>query len=142
MGLMRDHAYEHGFVEVDRLFHTALVRLSDNERLIRLYEQVPLPLIIPAHTAQEIWRQGTDKILLIIVDFTSLCLILNPPPPEGGGFAEAESYGLKAFAHGGATRKLSPPSPGSTPSCSRMYAITTSSVTFPLDATKYPRAQR
>ena len=57
-------------------------------------------------------------------------------PAEAGRLAEIVNYGLKSFAHDLVTRKLSPPSSGSVPSCWRMYSWMTSSVTLPLDATK------
>jgi len=52
------------------------------------------------------------------------------------------NYGLKSFAHVLVTLNFSPPSSGSVPSWLRMYSMITSSVTLPLEATKYPRAQK
>lgn len=57
-------------------------------------------------------------------------------PAEAGRLEEIVNYGLKSFVHDLVMRKLSPPSSGSVPSCWRMYSWITSSVTFPLDATK------
>ncbi len=57
-------------------------------------------------------------------------------PAEAGRLEENRGCGLKSFAHDLVTRKLSPPSSGSVPSCWRMYSWITSSVTLPLDATK------
>ena len=37
-----------GFVEADRRFHEALVRLSGNERLTAMFTQAPLPHILPS----------------------------------------------------------------------------------------------
>ncbi len=58
------------------------------------------------------------------------------------GWRKNRCSGLKSCAHDFVIRKLSPPSSGSVPSCWRMYSWITSSVTLPLDATKYPRAHR
>ena len=61
---------------------------------------------------------------------------LNHYRLEAGRFGENRGYGLKSFAHDLGTWKLSPPSPGSVPSCWRMYSMIASSVTLPLVATK------
>jgi len=45
MEQMLDEGYELGFIEADRRFHSLLVELSGNQRLIELYKRAPLPLM-------------------------------------------------------------------------------------------------
>ena len=47
MQQMAECGYEMGVEEADRKFHQALVELSGNSRLIRLYEHAPLPFRPP-----------------------------------------------------------------------------------------------
>jgi DNA-binding GntR family transcriptional regulator len=45
MQQMLDAGFELGFLEADRRFHTTLVELSGNDRLISTYYRAPLPLM-------------------------------------------------------------------------------------------------
>jgi DNA-binding GntR family transcriptional regulator len=45
MEQMLEDGYELGFLEADRRFHSLLVELSGNQRLIELYSRAPLPLM-------------------------------------------------------------------------------------------------
>lgn len=44
MERLYEEGYEMGFLEADRRFHSTLVHLTGNRRLIELYERAPLPL--------------------------------------------------------------------------------------------------
>ena len=44
-----------GVTEADRRFHEALVEVAGNQRLIRLYQRAPLPIIHPVLLAGEQW---------------------------------------------------------------------------------------
>ena len=44
MKQMIEGGFELGFLEADRQFHQTLVKLTENERLLRLYNRAPLPI--------------------------------------------------------------------------------------------------
>ena len=87
-------------------------------------------------------RRRIEELCQPPVDRSKKPAQLNHYRLEAGRFEENRGSGLKSYAHDFVIWKLSPPSSGSVPSCWRMYSMMASSVTFPLEATKYPRAQR
>jgi DNA-binding GntR family transcriptional regulator len=63
MQQMAEDGYEMGADEADRRFHQALVELSANRRLIRLYEHAPLPWMPSSLSdAAERTRETLDSV--------------------------------------------------------------------------------
>lgn len=68
-----DSDMEFGFIEADRLFHRTLIRMTNNEQLIRVYEQAPLPLR-PSSVHDPVTR--LENCRKTIADHRALCAAL------------------------------------------------------------------
>ena len=63
MSKMLDDEFELGFTEADRRFHELLVEAGGNERLKKIYQQAPLPLMPSAEGDNEIRRANLQRTL-------------------------------------------------------------------------------
>ncbi|MCC6424973.1 MAG: GntR family transcriptional regulator [Phycisphaerales bacterium] len=54
---------ELGFVEADRRFHQILIELTENQKLISIYQRAPLPILFSRHVDVERRRRGAIQTL-------------------------------------------------------------------------------
>lgn len=71
---MHDSGFEFGFVEADRHFHELIVELSQNPRMIRVYQQAALPLA-PLPQVDETSRHTNMK--KTISEHNEICELLE-----------------------------------------------------------------